>query len=557
MADAPDMRENNVSTRQTGPGDPARKRTNNKFKVSDLPPDSELYDEEERREMEEARRQVLSERRAKARQAEGTKVGDADEDELDDSQFAAAGVTDKEGYLEAKKAYFADYEYSMVPRVPMEFRGADILGLRTRATGNTSVPIGPIAPKVKLRTIWDNMTDIERYILMLVSEHRHATTNQLVPLTVLPTIIRHSPGGGCNSIKPYYEWVTKVKYESPLDYKETFKTGTVRGLQSKIDHLCELGVLEEITPSYKVRKCDSPQYSETPSLFTSHYYLTPLGARVLICNTAATVPNPKAPQGIRRSVGYVDTYRNAAYVSIVHEAECNEVFCSLIEGAEYMSNVMLFNKDAEQRVGQDGKPMFDSDGNPVPAIDYGTVDVCRWYHEKDCEFKNIPYHDRQRDKDVTIDFKCDGEMTVFSTALNEFVDMFLEYDSGTSSMQKIQHKVEAFARYVIFNREEHRDRFRLPVLLLVSQQPSAFMPGIKGSEATRYTRGIQAMMASQFSDYDGDMNDLVNVLVADVRMIRQHGAMGAVWHKIDMGTGVAEKTAHDLLTAVRPATRGR
>lgn len=527
-----DYRDNNVAVHkddETLPG----KRTNNGFALTDLPSDEELYDDEERQEVEAERRKEL----------EAQAEEDAKEEMVtDDPEALLAAINDdnehysQSVYKRNMAALFTEFQYDDVPPIPIDYRGATIIGLRTRATGNSSIQIGTIAPKKKLRMIWQNLTPVEQYIIMLVSDHRHMTADQLSTFVILPTLVRHLPSGGHNSIKPYFVWLTQSKYGVQLSYKETHKTSTMNGLMQKIDHLVALGLIEEIRPSYKVRKNDSVLFNETPSLYTSHYYLTALGARVLICNTLATRPETKGNHG----VGFVETYRNAAYMSIVHETECTDVFCSIVRNAMFLSNIDLL------------KGREDGDDK-----DYGYVDICRFFHEKDCEEKYVPFHDSTDNKDRTIDFKTDGELTLYSSKLGEFIDYFLEYDSGSSTSSKIKHKAEAFVRYILWQKGLHDFRFREPVLLLVSQNPAAYMPGLRDDKPTRYTRGIEAMTRTCFPEHMNDINDIATILEADCRMLRMHGALGACWHKLDLVSGVPERQGYDLLTASNNAIRNR
>jgi hypothetical protein len=46
--------------------------------------------------------------------------------------------------------------------------------------------------------------------------------------------------------------------------------------------------------------------------------------------------------------------------------------------------------------------------NPDDGKDYGLVDVCRFYHEKDVEEKGVQYTDGSK-----IDFKSDGKVTFY------------------------------------------------------------------------------------------------------------------------------------------------
>lgn len=446
-------------------------------------------------------------------------------------------------FVKKNADFYSNYAYSDVPKIPQQFRSADIIGLRTRATGKNEEKIGTITQKKRLRKLWDDMTDVEKYILILISEHRHLTVNQLQTLIILPTQIRKANAADMrrmrgdsrtdipvhNTLKPYFSYVTNEKYKVQLSYKECHKTATVRGLMTILRRLQKLELIEEITPSYKVKPASSQAYKDTPSLFTEHYYLTVMGARLLICNTAATQPSGDTP------VGFVPTYKDSSYLSIVHETECAECFLSIMSCSEYASNMELFNPDAED------------------YADYGFFDICRFFHEKDVEVRF-----RLTDKDRETVFKSDGELTLYSSRLGDFIDYFLEYDAGSSKPNNIKHKIEAFAKYVLYLRKTVGETARRPVLLLVTQKPSSFMPSLNQSKSqgTVYTRGIQTMMRTTFKDMIDQINDIACVLVTDCNAIRQHGAMGACWHRMDLRTGKADDRALDLIEASKSVVSG-
>ena len=446
-------------------------------------------------------------------------------------------------FVKKNAEFYGNYAYSDVPKLPQQFRSADIIGLRTRATGKNEEKIGTITQKKRLRKLWDDMTDVEKYILMLISEHRHLTVNQLQTLIILPTQIRKANAADMrrmrgdartdipvhNTLKPYFSYVTSEKYKTQLSYKECHKTATVRGLMTILRRLQKLELIEEITPSYKVKPASSQAYKDTPSLFTEHYYLTVMGARLLICNTAATQPSGDTP------VGFVPTYKDSSYLSIVHETECAECFLSIMSCSEYASNMELFNPDADD------------------YADYGFFDICRFFHEKDVEARF-----RLTDKDRETVFKSDGELTLYSSRLGDFIDYFLEYDAGSSKPYNIKHKIAAFAKYVLYLRKTVGETARRPVLLLVTQKPSSFMPSLNQSKSqgTVYTRGIQTLMRTTFKDMIDQINDIACVLVTDCNAIRQHGAMGACWHRMDLRTGKSDDRALDLIEASKSVVSG-
>ena len=323
--------------------------------------------------------------------------------------------------VEDISAAFEEGIYKSSPKIPNQYRASDIIGRRVQASSkNNQSKIGKIQPKRELRQTWHDMTDVEKYILMLVSEHRHLTAAQLGVLVVNETKL-HRRKDASDNLKTYFRWVTIQKHAVKLDYKETFKTASLSGLQKKLIHMVKEGWLAQIHPAYLIEGDAPDTAEEVPSLYTDHFYLTPLGARLLICNTAVN-RNGSAV----KPVGFVPSYKNAAYISILHEAECNEIMCSLISCASYITNP--------------------DDGN-----DYGLVDVCRFFHEKDVEEKGVIGPDGKK-----IDFKSDGKATLYIEQFHDFVDYYLEYDSGSSTASRIQHKVEAFTKYIDIGIEHFR-----------------------------------------------------------------------------------------------------
>ena len=151
---------------------------------------------------------------------------DEEDDEIGEEDAAARSEAAEElgAGDDAAEELFDDGEYLMVPRIPDQYKASDVIGKRTQASSaSTAIKMGEIKPKAKLRAIWNGMTDVEKYILMLISEHRHLTQAQLGVLLVTPTRLRQKKGA-INNTKAYFKWVTDTKYECHLNYKNTFKT---------------------------------------------------------------------------------------------------------------------------------------------------------------------------------------------------------------------------------------------------------------------------------------------------------------------------------------------
>lgn len=377
------------------------------------------------------------------------------------------------------------------------------------------MPLGPVAPRAELRKLWEALGPTEKYILMMVGEHRHLTQAQIQTLVMMPA--KRLAEKKVDVLETYFTWANEARYDAGLDYRKTFSTSTAKGVEKKLKRLVEADYLVLITPSYRVKSTESKEYKEAPSLYTEHYYLSPLGAKLMVASTKIKA------SGKEGAVGYVPTHREAQFMSIVHETECTEVFISMITCADWLTN----------------------DG-PKGT---GFYDVCRFWHEKDVEEKEVidqRLKDKGRKKPF-IDFKPDGKLTLYCSPLGDFVDAYLEYDSGSSKEGNLCHKIEAFVKYIFWKRSTVGEHFRKPLLLLVSQKPSSFIPEIAGRETSTYTTAIKKCVKENFAAYSSSINDIAVVAVADCRSIRMHGALGACWHRLDLNAGKAEPVAVDFV----------
>lgn len=510
---------------------------------------------------------------------DGDPYGDDDDDD-DGVEIPSVSGEDsaQNDFIDSHPEFYESYEYddAVMPRIPEAYRGADVIGLRTRGNGTEGVPMkDPNRNVAKWEEAWARMTYPEKYIMMLVSEHRHLTVDQIYTMLGLSGVItksssvevmkgltrqrieatlgreatqdevdeafeeekakRDANGTPRNprhhdSFKTYALWLCRTRYGIDLtakEYKQMVKPTTSKGLLRSINRLVKAGMLDEITPSYKMKGDVSTEaFQSNPALFMTHYYLSPAGAATLVHNTSMS----------KAGVGYVPSHYDASFMSIVHETECTECLLSFVRCAQYVSNMEVLNYDAV---------------DPEEASKVGYIDVLRCYHEKDCEYKGINWNGTDGRKGI--DFKSDGMVTIYSSKLHLFADLFLEYDAGSSKESNISHKVEAYIKYTLTYRDILGDSFRKPVLLLVTQKPSSFMPKMLTRRSTTlYTNAIRKRIATkQFDGIRDSLDDIACILVTDCNMLRQHGALGACWRRIDPVTGIAEDKARDLLTAVR------
>ena len=502
--------------------------------------------------------------------------GDDDVDEVE--LPSTAGDSAKNAFIDDHPEFYGSYEYddTLMPRIPEAYRGADVIGLRTRGNGTEGVPMkDPNKNVAKWEDAWKKMTYPEKYIMMLVSEHRHLTVDQMYTMLCLSGVVTKSNsaevGKGLvkqrleatldrevtqdevnaeyaldkqrraengtmrnprhhDAMKTYAMWLCKDRYGMDInakEYKRMIKPTTSAGLLRSVNRLVKAGMLDEITPSYKMKEDVATEtFQSNPSLFMTHYYLSPDGAATLVHNTSMS----------KKGVGYVPSHYDASFMSIVHETECTECLLSVIRCAQYVSNIEILNYEAT---------------NPAEIAKVGYIDILRCYHEKDCEYKGINWQGTDGRKGI--DFKSDGMLSIYSSKLRDFVDIFLEYDAGSSKESNLSHKVEAYIKYVLTYREILGQGFRKPVLLLVTQKPSAFMPQmLTKRKTTLYTNAIKRRIATkQFDGVRDSLDDIACVLVTDCNMLRQHGALGACWRRIDPVTGLPSEKALDLLASVR------
>lgn len=511
---------------------------------------------------------------------DGTEDEEWDDGADDDIELPSVAMEDsaQNDFIDKHPEFYENYEYdeAVMPRIPEAYRGADCIGLRTRGNGTDGVSMkDPNRNVAKWEEAWAKMTYPEKYIMMLVSEHRHLTVDQIYTMLGLSGVIiksssaevmkgltkqrleatlgrdatqaevneafaeerarREANGTPRNprhhdAFKTYALWLCRSRYGMSLtakEYKQMVKPTTSKGLLRSINRLVKAGMLDEITPSYKMKgDVATETFQSNPSLFMTHYYLSPAGGATLVHNTSIS----------KKNVGYVPSHYDASFMSIVHETECTECLLSVIRCAQYVSNMEVLNYDGY---------------DPKTASKIGYIDVLRCYHEKDCEYKGINWQGRDGRKGI--DFKSDGLVTIYSSKLHAFIDLFLEYDAGSSRESNISHKVEAYVKYVMTYSEILGKDFRKPVLLFVTQKPSSFMPQmLTRRKSTLYTNAIRRRMATQqFDGIRDSLDDIACILVTDCNMLRQHGALGACWRRIDPVTGLAEERARDLLTAVR------
>lgn len=491
---------------------------------------------------------------------------------------STAGDSAKNAFVDDHPEFYESYEYddALMPRIPEAYRGADVIGLRTRGNGTEGVPMkDPNRNVAKWEDAWNKMTYPERYIMMLVSEHRHLTIDQLYTMLCLSGVViksnsaevakglvrqrleaslgrdatqaevdaeyaldrqRRAENGTMrsprhhDSMRTYAMWLCKDRYGIEVnakEYKRMVKPTTSAGLLRSVNRLVKAGMLDEITPSYKMKADVATEtFQSNPALFMTHYYLSPDGAATLVHNTAMS----------KKGVGYVPSHYDASFMSIVHETECTECLLSVIRCAQYVSNIEILNYEA-------------TDPSEIGRVGY--IDILRCYHEKDCEYKGINWQGADGRKGI--DFKSDGMLSIYSSKLRDFVDLFLEYDAGSSKEGNLSHKVEAYIKYVLTYQEILGQGFRKPVLLLVTQKPSAFMPQmLTRRKATLYTNAIKRRIATkQFDGVRDRLDDIACILVTDCNMLRQHGALGACWRRIDPVTGLPGEKALDLLSSVR------
>lgn len=260
---------------------------------------------------------------------------------------------------------------------------------------------------------------------------------------------------------------------------------------------------------------------DLPALFnTLHLYLTGKGSRFLLSISGITDGKKGISNKIKRNkhqVGFVPSYKNAAFSSIVHETECTEVFTSIIMNTIYLSNQY--------------------------SNEYGKILVSRCNHEMHTEI-NVKWRGPNTDNrgniktDTMSDyikFKPDGDITLYTTRNQTFHHFYLEYDSGTSGKGSIYHKIEAYIKFILQLQSSIKDNpHRKFYMLLVSQQPRVFLRGkYKGAGLSgTYLTPIENLLKGELKFKINDIQKYVNILVAPAENIRTRGALGDSWHEL-------------------------
>ena len=65
-----------------------------------------------------------------------------------------------------------------------------------------------------------------------------------------------------------------------------------------------------------------------------------------------------------------------------------------------------------------------------------------------------------------------------------------------------------------------------------------------------YTTTIRKSVAEHFGKLGADVDAYGAVFVTDCGQIRDHGALGAIWHRVDLATGQPDRKAFDLIESV-------
>lgn len=411
--------------------------------------------------------------------------------------------------------YLGDFSKDgFIPIIPVEYRGAEALGVRTRPDGSNKETLGTSMPgfgRPKQREAWNKLGEAEKWVMLNISEHRHLTTQQLSYLCVLPgTITGEVEHKGLYQL--YIDIMERYGVRDVEWHRQTWCRST-KGLEKLLERLAEQDMLYKVDPAYSISE-KTEERLENPALWCTHWYLSKKGALTLASST-------KAKYGVKEGntkLGYVPSHKEAMVSSIVHETECNEVFSSLVSAAQYINSFK----------------------NPS----FGYYEICRWLHEMNTE-SEIP----ALNKDYMIKFKPDGMMTMYMSPLCGFVDLYLEYDAGSSTTDKICYKTEAFIKFAVQEQEAGR---RVPALLMVTQKPSEFIEGISTKSKSKYLSSMSKAWNLKRTHLKGNVDEALipPILVSDCASIRARSALGAVWHPVDVVNGSVQMTAIDLPTAL-------
>lgn len=322
----------------------------------------------------------------------------------------------------------------------------------------------------KLIEEWNTLDQRAKLILLLLSEHKTMSRNQLQQLCLL---------GYKKDNLAFSGWLNYLseKYNTPLDPKVIFTQSTENTVYYKTLRPMKIQGIVDVV-NYIMHATTS---GEHPIAASGLYFLTEHGAQLICAGTGASLDD----------VGFVPNYHRYSTSSAIHNLNANGFFLNTVAAIQGIVDM--------------------NDPNT------GILDFAAWKNEKES------VHQLAMDGSNYF-FRPDGFAILFSSQAGGFVPVYLEFDVGSSSADKIQHKTKTYIRYIttVF-REQKLGR---PMLLFV----------FSGNRWEFYEKNIKKAIIDGYEPVKDELNEYARILVTSTNNINSDSSMGKIWRVFDLGT---------------------
>lgn len=325
--------------------------------------------------------------------------------------------------------------------------------------------------KPTLKKEWEELPQDLKLVLILLSEHRTMTRQQIQRLFLI---------GYKRDTLAFGGWLNylSVKYKTDLDPSQLFTIMTERSIYYKtLSKLRHAGLVDVVNYILQAKTM-----VEHPVVNSSLYFLTEHGAQIVCAGGEISL----------QEVGFVPNYERFSAASATHDLNVNEFFLNTIFSIQHLIDL----KD--------------------PRV--GIIDFAKWKSEREC------VHQLALDGSKYF-FRPDGLAIIYSSARGGFLPIYLEFDTGSSSAHKIQHKTKAYIRYMTTMFREQK--LGTPVMLFVSV----------GNREKFYQKNIAKALKDGYGPMCQELNEYARILTTTTKKINTHTPMGKIWKVIDLSTG--------------------
>ena len=336
---------------------------------------------------------------------------------------------------------------------------------------------------------WTKTTPFEKIIMALISEARSLSTPQIQYLfhTASNKPIVAFDGYFAHIIDKYH--LGELPSDRIFDFKKR------EAVYVRLDHLRKKGLIDSMIWRPNNIEIDKEL---APSLSFTHFFLTELGTQVLA----------KASGMSRDDIGFIPNYKTYSFGSLLHLTESNDFFISTMVASQDLMN------------------------NNLDIV--GIIDITLWENEKNSTHKFIL-------NEQEVMFKPDGYMALFSERLGGFLSFYLEHDVGSSTKDKIYHKIVAYLKFLMkkgLQKTESTGKNK-PMLLFVTSGESRIK---------LYQQVISRAIKKEFPDYLDYFNKSGRVAITTTALINEQSPLGTIWNVIDLQTGEISNIKRNLLS---------